>query len=239
MNTITTILVDDEQEALDSLEILLSDFEYIQIVKKIQNPIDVFPAILNLKPSLMFLDINMPAINGIELLEKIREFNPSIVVIIVTAFENYSGLAIKHNAFNYLMKPVNRMELKLTIEKVQRYINETIPNSISRILVNTRNETILIDPNEVVCLKAEGQYTHIILDSGKMIFTSNNMGAIFKKFPQNQFLKANRSIIINKDKILSINRKTKMCTLNINSAENKVEVSAVFIREFNALFNNE
>ena len=239
MNKLNTILVDDEQEALDSLEILLSDFEQIQILKKIQNPLDVFAAIINLKPNLLFLDIKMPNISGIDLLAKIREFNPSIIIIIVTAFENYSGMAIKHNAFDYLMKPVNRMELKSTIEKVQRYSSEIIPNSIQRVLINSRNETILLNPDDVAFLRAEGQYTHIILQSGKTIFTSSNMGSLMKRFPQNQFLKANRSVSVNKNRILSVSRKNKTCTIQLADKEDIIEVSSVFLKEFQSVFTNE
>lgn len=239
MNKINTILIDDEQEALDSLEILLGAFNQINIVKKCKNPIDVFPAILKTDPDLLFLDIKMPTINGIELLEKIRECSPTLVVIIVTAFENYTMEAIKHNAFSYLLKPVNRVELKSTIEKVQRYFESKNPVLVEKVLINSKNKTILVDPNELVFFEAEGNYTRLYMDDTSEILVCTNMGAFASRFSKSEFVRVNRSLIVNKNKILSLNRKEKTCLIKYNQAEKCLNVSLSFLKEFNSIFTND
>ncbi len=236
MAKINTILVDDEVEALDTLEILLSEYEEINIVQKISKPINVFPILMNAEIDLVFLDIKMPSINGIELLEKIRECKPSLAVIIVTAYENYAMDAIKHHAFSYLLKPVSRVELKSTLDRVQRYKENRTPGSTQKVLVNSNNKIIVLNPDDVVLLKADGSYTYIFMNNGDVHFVANNIGTLREKFTQSKFVKLSRSIIGNRDYIFSINRKLKTCTLKFSEKEITVNVSSVFITEINAIF---
>lgn len=236
MQKINTLLVDDEKEALDSLEILLSDFTQIKIVKKIPDPLDIFPYLLNEKIDLIFLDIRMPVVNGIELLEKIRACKPSIAVILVTAYDNYAMDAVKHNAFSYLLKPVNRFELKATIEQLGNYLSERTHQLNNKILITSKYTTRFINPNEIVYLEAEGNYTKIYLNNGTDMFASSNLGALAEKFPEDEFVKISRSIIVNQDYILSVNRKQRTIALQFNDLEINLQVSTVFLKEFNSIF---
>ncbi len=239
MQKLKAVLVDDELEALDSLEILLGDYGNVQILKKVDNPLEVFATISTLKPNLIFLDINMPRINGVEILEEIRKFNPSLIIVIVSAHKNHLESIIKFNVFSYLQKPVNRMELKKTIENIQNFANEINGNPQDEILINSRKETVLIHPNEIDYIKADGQYSYIYLNTGKMICASYNIGCLMKKFPTSQFLKVNRSVLVNKDRLLSINRKDKICQIKTDHAESTVDISTTFIKEFYSQYEND
>lgn len=239
MPKINTVLIDDEVEALDTLEILLSEYSQINITQKISNPINIFPILINSNPDLLFLDIKMPGINGIELLEKIRECKPSLAIIMVSAYANYAMDAIKHHAFSYLLKPVNRIELRSTVEKVQRYLDTNKPVDCGKIMVNSNNKIIILNPDHVVLLKADGSYTYIFVSNGEVHFVSNNIGSLREKFPQSNFLKLSRSIIANRDFIFSINKKMKTCTLKFAEKEITVNTSSSFISEINVIFNND
>lgn len=239
MQKLKAILVDDEQEALDSLEILLSDFCQIQVLKKVINPLEVFSAISTHKPNLLFLDVNMPRINGIEILEEIRKFNPTLIIVIVSAHNAHVDSVIKFNVFSYIQKPVNRIELKKTIENIQTLLNEISNNEPDEVLINSRTETVLIHPSDIDYIKADGQYSYIYLNSGKMICASYNIGCLSKKFPTSQFLKLNRSVLVNKDRILSINRKEKICLIKTGHDGSSVDISSSFIKEFYARYENE
>lgn len=236
MKKINALLVDDEKEALDSLEILLSDFAHIKIVKKISDPLDIFPYLLNVKIDLIFLDIRMPVVNGIELLEKIRACKPSIAVILVTAYDNYAMDAVKHNAFSYLLKPVNRFELKTTIAKLGNYLSERTHLINNKILITSKNTTRFVNHNEIVYLEAEGNYTKIYLNNGTDLLASYNLGTLAGKFPEDEFVKISRSIIVNHDYILSVNRKQRTIILKYNNREIDLDVSTVFLKEFNSIF---
>lgn len=185
---------------------------------------------------LIFLDINMPLINGIELLEKIRACKPSIAVVFVTAHDNFAMEAVKLNAFSYLLKPVNRLELKTTIDKLEQYLAEKTPQIHNRILIASKNTTRFVNLEEIVYLEAEGSYTKVYLNNGTDLLASYNLGALAERFPDEEFVKISRSIIVNHDYILSVNRKLRIISLKFNDHEIDLHVSTVFLKEFNSIF---
>ena len=239
MPLINAILVDDEQNALDSLEILLSEYSFINILHKISNPLDIFPILMNSKVDLIFLDISMPVINGIDLLEKIRECNSIVKIVMVTAYDNYAMKAIKHNAFSYLLKPVSRVELKSTIYNLQNTIKAVnFNNNSNKILITSKGNTVIVEPNDVGYFEAEGSYTHVYLKNGSKLIASSNLGVLVDKFPKCKFIKINRSTVVHKNSIISIHKKQKKCLLQLNEKEIGLSVSTTFLREFNSIFNN-
>lgn len=236
MNEIQTIIVDDEQGALESMEILLAEFPQIELIKKISNPLDAFSVLINEKPKLLFLDIQMPGINGIDFLAKIREFDPHILVVFVTAHANYALEAIKHQAFDYLLKPVVRTELKKTIEKVITKLNtaQTAENGV--VMVNSKSGCLFIKPENVLYFLANGSYTWVHMCDQSAHLVSNNLGALIAKFPKQLFVKLNRSLLVNKRHMYSVNRKQKQCVVKCSGKEYVFDVSSVFLRELNLLF---
>ncbi len=238
MTGINTVLIDDEQDALDSLEILLGEYEQVNIIKKTTNPIDIFPLIQTSKIDLVFLDIQMPTVNGLDLMKKIKDCCPGLAVVFVSAHANFVSDAIKLNTFSYLLKPVSREELRHTIEKVQQYLNSLKIAPPNKVLINSKNEIIFINPSEVVFFKADGNYTCIYLIDGTEYMASYNMGAVIGKFPKDIFVRINRSLMVNKDHIVSINRKQKKCIINCGNKQIEVDVSTVFLREVNTIFQS-
>ena len=95
----------------------------------------------------------MPTINGLDLMQKIKACNPGLAVVFVSAHANFVSDAIKLNTFSYLLKPVNREELRQTIEKVQQYLSSLKIAPPNKVLINSKNETIFINPSEVVFLR--------------------------------------------------------------------------------------
>ena len=237
--TLNTLLIDDEQEALDSMEILLSEYPEINLVKKISNPLDVFPLLINSQIDLVFLDIKMPIINGIDLLEKIRECNPSLIVVIVTAYDNFALKAIKHNAFNYLLKPVSRIELASIVKQLKKCFQaNSLNKDYNKVLITSKGNILLVDLDDIAYFEAEGNYTYVFLNNGSKIVASYNVGLLVNKFPEDMLVKINRSIYVNKDNLISINKKQKNCLVKLNNGEITLNTSAIFLREFNAIFNN-
>ncbi|HEY4599755.1 MAG TPA: response regulator [Cerasibacillus sp.] len=114
------ILVDDEQLALDFMEIQLGKIENIDILGKYTNPLEAMDQIVNQEVDIVFLDIHLPEINGIELAEKILEEKPEQTIVFVTAYDEYAIKAFELNAIDYLMKPVQLERLKETIRRVER-----------------------------------------------------------------------------------------------------------------------
>lgn len=114
------ILVDDEQMALDFLEHLLREHNDIEIVDKLTNPLSVKENVGKTKPDVVFLDINMPQVNGLELAEQILEMNPNIQIVFVTAYDKYALSAFEINALDYLLKPIQKERLKKTMKRLRQ-----------------------------------------------------------------------------------------------------------------------
>lgn len=237
MNEIHTIIIDDEQGALDSMEILLAEFPEIKLVSKIKNPLDAFSILINKKPKLLFLDIEMPGINGIDFLEKIREFDADILVVFVTAYSDYAFKAIKHHSFSYLLKPVVRLELKETIEKVVKTLKIKQALESEVVVVNSKSGSFFLKPDNILYFSANGSYTWVHMCDESAHLVSNNMGALMAKFPDEMFIKLNRSLVVNRNYMYSVNRKQKQCVVKCKGKETAFEVSSVFLRDMNLLFN--
>lgn len=117
MAIIKTILVDDELRAINRLKILLSHFPEVEVIHQITNAKDSLNLILNYDPDLVFLDVEMPGITGLEIAEEINRNLLHTKVVFITSHEHYAIKAIKNNAFDYLLKPVSIDELKQTINR--------------------------------------------------------------------------------------------------------------------------
>ena len=113
------IIVDDEKEARDILENLLLDEGSVEVVGKISNAAEALKEIINLDPDVVFLDVNMPRINGFDLIKEIRELKLNPQIIFVTGYDHFVMDAIKMQAFDYLLKPIDQDELASTIQRLK------------------------------------------------------------------------------------------------------------------------
>jgi len=123
---IKTVLVDDELRAINRLKILLTHFPEIEIVNQITDPVESVSTILNNHPDLVFLDIEMPGLTGLEIAEEINRNCIQTKVVFVTSHNHYAINAIKRDAFDYLLKPVSIDELKQTIERFKAKIQSNL-----------------------------------------------------------------------------------------------------------------
>ena len=122
-----TVIVDDEEKAIEMLEYHLTEyFPDYNVVAKFQDIETAVGGILKIKPDVLFLDINMPSGSGIELLSRIRHLN--ILTVFLTAHSEYAIEAIKLDAFDYLLKPINISELNRVHAKDFRIEEEILEN---------------------------------------------------------------------------------------------------------------
>ncbi|NRD21385.1 response regulator transcription factor [Winogradskyella eckloniae] len=215
MSKIKAILVDDEISNLKGLELKVNKlFPEIKILKAYQKPEDALKGILELKPDLLFLDIEMPRINGFELLSKLN--NIDFQVIFVTAYSEYALEAIKKSAIDYVLKPIDNDDLVLAVNKAKhviydkrqsdtnskmvRLLNDVIENS-NKIIIPTAKGVSFIPQDEVLHLEGYEGYTKIHLQDN-VIISSYNLGK-FEKNLSTKFFKCHKSHIINLEKVRS------------------------------------
>lgn len=117
---IRAIIVDDEPLARKGLAIRLAEFEQVEVVGQCQNGIEAVASIPQLRPDLVFLDIQMPGLNGFQVINKLRELNQPIpLIVFVTAYDTYAIKAFDIHALDYVLKPIDDMRLKEALEKVE------------------------------------------------------------------------------------------------------------------------
>lgn len=214
MSTLKAILIDDEISNLKGLEQKLEKlFPDITIAHCFQKPEDAIKHLEKNQPDLVFLDIEMPRINGFELLAKLKHIN--FQVIFVTAYSEYAIEAFKQNAIDYILKPVDNKDLIEAVNKAKTIIKEKSEAESNHKIVNLLSETIsgnnkiivptqkgmsFIPQEEVTHLEGYEGYTKIHLSNGKIIMSSYNLGK-FEKLLGPVFFKCHKSHIINLEKV--------------------------------------
>jgi len=235
MDRIKVVIADDELEAIELLRNILRDTNKAEIVDEISSPLKIESTINKHNPDALFLDIEMPGLNGISLLENIREYNQKLAVVFVTAFEKYVTDAIKLNVFSYLLKPVDRNEINILLDKLSIMKKQEGYETIKKMKLPVQGGTIYIHPKDLLSLEAEGNYTRIKTIAGDEFMSSYNMGRLYKKLSKEIFFRINRGCILNGEYIYKINKYKNTCQLRLNDSEYEFEVSQTFITEFNRL----
>lgn len=221
------MIIDDEPLARSVVESYLSDFPEVEIVAQCGNGFEGLKAIEKHQPDLVFLDIQMPKINGFEMLELIDE---PPAVIFTTAFDEYAIQAFEASAIDYLLKPFakDRFEKALNkwlesnpSEEKEKFQQLTASRSDEhlRIVVKDGGEIKIIPTAEVLYIEAYDDYVKIHTQEGYHL-KKKTMGHYEKALPQHLFMRIHRSYIINIDalsKIESFEKNSYRATLSNDS----------------------
>lgn len=219
MTNINCVLIDDEIASLKNLERKINQFfPYLTILNKFSTPEDAILYLNEYEVDIVFLDIQMPRINGFELLTNIIEVN--FKIIFVTAFNEYALEALKKAAIDYILKPIDDDDLKVAINKTITLIideNETYEN---KKLLNLLQQSVLehkkllipnakgfsvIEQNEIIYLEGYDGYTKINIDSKRQVISSYGLGKYEEKLNSN-FFKTHKSYIVNINKIIEFEK---------------------------------
>ena len=208
---ISAVILDDEQNNIEALENLLKQFCPEIVITGSASDIQTGSALITKsEPQLVFLDIEMPFGNAFDMLEKMKPV--TFEVIFITAFEKYAIMAFKYVALDYLLKPVNIEELKRAVGRAKLRIEEKKINTrIESLLDNFRNESpglkkiglpvadgwIFEEIENIVHLKAEGNYTHVFTSDGKKKLVSKNLKEFEDMLPPTLFCRIHHSHIVN------------------------------------------
>jgi len=236
-----TIIVDDEEKAIHNLETLLKNFPQVQIIDKSTDPEKALGKILFHKPDLLFMDIQMPGKTGFEIVTEVYRSGLKPDVIFVTAFDDYAITAIRHAAFDYLLKPPNPEELKNTLDRLLEKTSDSEKEEKLKLLLEKTNNHkikfsncggfILIKPEDIVYIHADWNYSDIYYDTDKTETVTMNLGTLDDLLPKTQFFRLNRSIIINTTYLERVNRKKSEAVLIKDRKEYKFKIPVLKIRE--------
>lgn len=236
MGMIKALIADNETDAPKRLSGLLAEAQGIVILERVTNPSKIESSIQRLKPDALFLDIDMPGCNGIQLLENIREYNDELPIVLISNESKYIADAINLHVFAYLLKPLNLFELFKTVERIKRLYNAKEPGAgHGKIKIPIKEGFVFLEVDEILCLEADGNYTKIITTNKETFVSSYNMGRLHKKLPGHKFYRINRGCFLNGKYLLKIDKKNNRCTARLNDFDMDMEVSHTFISNFNKL----
>lgn len=208
------IIIDDEKKGREILKSLIETYcEEVEIMAQAANAQQGYELILEHKPDVIFLDVEMPNGDGFSLLERFNEI--TFQIVFTTAFDDYAIKAIKFHALDYLLKPIDIDELRLAIENVRKElqsgkINENKYNGIikSRKLENSgklalpiKDGIIYLSVSEIVRVESDGAYSIFYTDHGKKHLSSKNLGEYEEILLGLGFYRIHRSHIVNVKKV--------------------------------------
>lgn len=206
----TCIIVDDEPLAVKLLESYVAKTPELQLVGSYTDSVEAMTAIKSLAVDLLFLDIQMPDINGMELARLIPE---KTRVIFTTAFKEYAFESYEVSALDFLLKPIRYNKFIAAVEKAQRWFSRetepvatTIPAGRDNIFIRVDGELRQLNMSDIMYVSGMKDYVVFYLDDGSKLITHITMKAVEDMLPASDFLRIHRSYIVALKKIRSVDR---------------------------------
>jgi two-component system LytT family response regulator len=196
------LVVDDEKLASGRVERILNElgFEDITVYN---DSLEASNDILKNRYDLVFLDIKMPNITGLELANKILELEPKTFVVFQTAFDEYAIDAFKVGGVDYILKPTTKESIESAIKKVKKYFQDLSSATTKKIMGKRGNKIYLIELDDIYYIKADLDEIIIKIKEAD-VYVKKKIGQMNELLGDKNFFRIHRSIIVNIDKIKSM-----------------------------------
>ena len=214
---IRTIIIDDEPLARKGLRKLLAQEDDIKIVAECEDGVVALETITDLKPDLIFLDIQMPELSGFDVIRELQN-DPLPLVVFATAFDEFALKAFQVHAVDYLLKPINEAHFSKALQRVRQLLGSTDNSTyraqlealvnharqqreyVERFLVRKQGKLIVVPVNDVQVFEAQGDYVNLSTPSGNFLHRETLSG-LQQQLDPSQFIRINRSTIVRIDLI--------------------------------------
>lgn len=209
------MIVDDEPLAIEIMESYINKIDHLELVKKCSNAIDAFSELQKTQIDVIFLDIQMPKLSGIDFLKTIK--NPPKIVF-TTAYREYALEGYELEVFDYLLKPIPFERFLKVVSKLNQSINVAVPqisndkptveaaNAVKEdpsnfIYVNVDKKMIKVNLDEIYYVESLKDYVKIKTKAPKDLITHMQIGVLDEKLQKHNFVRIHRSYLVNKSKI--------------------------------------
>lgn len=208
------VIVDDEIMALQSLSWELTNLsDEVDIVASFTDAHEALLYLENNSPDCLFLDIEMPAMDGFQFIRTLK--NKDFPVVITTAYNQYALQALKNEAIDYLLKPIDSDDLRETLGKIKRYnaknmtlerlekilLERSVEAQSKKIAINTDGRLVFLNSDDILFAESDGNYSTIFLKDGQSILLTKKLKEVNALLPENSFFRIHNSYIINLNKI--------------------------------------
>jgi len=211
--TLKCIIVDDEPLALALLSDYVSRFPGLELIAATSDPLSALHLVKTEAPDLVFLDMQMPELNGVQFLKILQQ---RVMVIITTAYGEYALEGYEHHVVDYLLKPIMPDRFMIAVEKAQQRHGTCYPVNRNEqiddrngtpafIFIKTDHRTVRVDLADIYYLEGARDYVIIHMQSDQ-ILTAQSMKSLEEVLPQDQFIRVHKSYIIALNKINYIER---------------------------------
>jgi two-component system response regulator LytT len=217
--TLSALVVDDERLARDELLFLLNDFPDIEVLSTASNGIEALKLIEQLEPELVFMDVQMPGLDGIGVIARLREQGgPLPYFVLTTAFDQYAVEAFRLEALDYLLKPVEKERLAESVARARRSMDErqkeqerveesTAPKQTStrsKLLVRSNNRNFIIDAQELVYATIDEGMITVVTSQFEGQSNYRTIEELQSNLDPNLFWRVHRSFLVNINKIKEV-----------------------------------
>jgi two-component system response regulator LytT len=215
--TITAILVDDEKLASEELAYQLRDFPDIEIAATASNGLEALKLIEDLEPDLVFLDVQMPGLDGLGVIRKLREADiPLPYFVMATAYDQYAVEAFRWEALDYLLKPVEKERLAMAVERARKGIAErakTVPPELpapkptlqrTKLLIKSNQRNFIVDAREVVYATIEDGIITVVASNLEGQSNYRTIEELQSNLDPEIFWRVHRSYLVNIHRIKEV-----------------------------------
>lgn len=215
MNILKAVLIDDETSSRNSLrQKIVGNCPEVEIIEECRDAEEGIKAIEKTHPDIVFLDVEMPRINGFVMLQQLKERN--FELIFTTAYDHYAINAIRFSALDYLVKPIEVEELKAAVERARQKREEKNPNQRietllhnlidskpgkNRIAIPSMEGLQFVELSDIIYLVAESNYSIIYLTNNIKLTVTRTLKDFEELLPSSLFIRIHHSYIINKDHV--------------------------------------
>lgn len=212
--TVSTLIVDDEELAREELSYLLKDFPDLEILDSAANGLEAAKMIEQLEPDLVFLDVQMPGLDGMSLIGKLREKGgPLPHFVLTTAFDDYAVEAFRFQALDYLMKPIEKERLAESVARIRKVLEErqqtedkaaiAAPQR-TKLLVRTNNRNLIVDAQDMIYATIDDGLITVVTSHFEGQSNYRTIEELQSNLDPNLFWRVHRSFLVNINKIREV-----------------------------------
>jgi two-component system response regulator LytT len=215
--TISALLVDDEQLARDELSFLLKEFPEVEVLATAKNGLEAIQLIESLEPDLVFLDVQMPGLDGLGVIQKLREKNvPLPHFVLATAYDQYALEAFRLEALDYLLKPIEKDRLALSIERAHKVVADRARTAQpeapplkpstqrTKLLVKNSNRNFIVDAQDVVYATIEDGLITVVATGVEGESNYRTIEELQSNLDPDTFWRVHRSFLVNIHRIREV-----------------------------------